>query len=107
MGLALLRHLEGGKPIPSARYVAEQMLADRAEKISEDCSRVESGQRDFQPSHSAGGWPTRGSRESRGSLHTWYVSHRRMVQRRGSSRISRLFIHRKANCRYSTSYRLK
>ena len=41
------------------------------------------------------------------SPHTWYVSHRRMVQRRGSSRISRLFIQRKANCRYSTSYLLK
>lgn len=46
-------------------------------------------------------------RGGRASLHTWYVSHRRMVQRRGSSRISRLFIQRKANCRYSTSYRLK
>lgn len=42
-----------------------------------------------------------------GSRHTWYVSHRRMVQRRGSSRMSRLFIQRKANCRYSTSYLLK
>lgn len=40
-------------------------------------------------------------------LCTWYVSQRRMVQRRGSSRISRLFIQRKANCRYSTSYLLK
>lgn len=37
-------------------------------------------------------------------VYTWYVSHRRIVQRSGSSLISRLFIQRKANCRYSTSH---
>lgn len=35
---------------------------------------------------------------------TWYVSHSLMVHRRGISLIRRLFIQRKANCRYSTSY---
>lgn len=34
---------------------------------------------------------------------TWYVSHNLMVHRKGTSLISKLFIQRKANCKYFTS----
>lgn len=66
VGLALLRHLEGGKPIlVLAMWQSKCEPTELKRFLKTAAERVESGQRDFQPSHSAGGWPTRGSRRAR------------------------------------------